>query len=53
MTEDENIDVAALGAEIKNQMNKNGGNISFNIGQDVFRFNSSDVDRLMDYINRA
>ena len=53
MTEDENIDVAALGAEIKNQMNKNGGNISFNIGQDVFRFNSGDVDRLMDYINRA
>jgi hypothetical protein len=53
MTEDENIDVAALGAEIKNQMSKNGGNISFGIGQDVFRFNQSDVDRLMDYINRA
>ena len=50
---DENIDVAALGAEIKNQLSKNGGNISFNIGQDVFRFNQSDVDRLMDYINRA
>lgn len=53
MTDDENIDVNALGAELKNQMNKSGGNLSFDIGQDTFRFNASDVDRLMDYINRA
>ena len=53
MTEDESIDVAALGAEIKNQMGKNGGYISFDVGQDTFRFNSADVDRLMDYISRA
>lgn len=53
MTDDENVDVAALGAEIKNQMNKSGGFISFDIGQDTFRFNAADVDRLVDYINRA
>ena len=53
MTDDESIDVNALGAELKNQMNKSGGNLSFDIGQDTFRFNASDVDRLMDYINRA
>lgn len=53
MTEDESVDVAALGAEIKNQMAKNGGYISFDVGQDTFRFNAADVDRLMDYINRA
>ena len=53
MTDDENVDVAALGAEIKNQLNKSGGFISFDIGQDTFRFNAADVDRLVDYINRA
>ena len=53
MTDDENVDVAALGAEIKNQMNKSGGFISFDIGQDTFRFNAADVDRLVDYINKA
>lgn len=53
MTDDENVDVAALGAEIKSQMNKSGGFISFDIGQDTFRFNAADVDRLVDYINRA
>ena len=53
MTDDENFDVAALGAEIKSQMNKSGGFISFDIGQDTFRFNAADVDRLVDYINRA
>lgn len=53
MTDDENVDVAALGAEIKSQMNKSGGFISFDIGQDTFRFNPADVDRLVDYINRA
>lgn len=53
MTDDENVDVAALGAEIKNQMNKSGGFISFDVGQDTFRFNAADVDRLVDYINRA
>ena len=53
MTDDENVDVAALGAEIKNKMNKSGGFISFDIGQDTFRFNAADVDRLVDYINKA
>ncbi len=53
MTDDENIDVAALGAEIKNQMNRSGGYISFDVGQDTFRFNAADVDRLVDYINRS
>lgn len=53
MTDDENVDIAALGAEIKSQMNKSGGFISFDIGQDTFRFNAADVDRLVDYINRA
>lgn len=53
MTDDENVDVAALSAEIKSQMNKSGGFISFDIGQDTFRFNPADVDRLVDYINRA
>lgn len=53
MTDDENIDVAALGAEIKSQMNKSGGYIGFDVGQDTFRFNAADVDRLVDYINRS
>lgn len=53
MTEDESVDVAALGTELKNQMGKNGGYISFDVGQDTFRFNSADVDRLIDYINRS
>lgn len=53
MTEDENVDVAALATEIKNQMSKAGGSLSFDVGQDTFRFSAADVDRLVDYINRA
>ena len=54
--DDGNIDVEAVGAELKRQMKASGGTMKIEIGganKDEFTFDPSDVDHLIDYINRA
>ena len=46
------IDVEALAAELKKQMEKNGGQLIVTIGKDEFVFRPREVDALMEYINR-
>lgn len=49
------IDVEALGAELKKQMRAGGGELVLNVGiggKDQFTFRETDVDRLIEAINR-
>ena len=47
------IDAEGLAAELKKQMERNGGALSVPIMGDVFTFKPADVDNLMRHIERA
>lgn len=47
------IDAEGLAAELKKQMERNGGTLSVPIMGDTFTFNANDVDSLMRHIERA
>ena len=47
------IDAEGLAAELRQQMQKNGGTLSVPIIGDTFTFNLTDVDSLMRHIERA
>lgn len=50
---DGKIDAEGLAAELRNQMNRNGGTMNVRIMADEFTFTPQDVDNLMRYIERA
>lgn len=47
------IDAEGLAAELRNQMQRNGGTLSVRIMGDEFIFKPNDVDSLMRHIERA
>ena len=47
------LDVEGLAAEMRAQMNKNGGVLIVPIGKDEFRFKPEDVDELVRHIEKA
>lgn len=47
------IDVEGLAAELRSQMEKNGGELRFRVMGDEFAFKAHDVDSLMRHIERA
>lgn len=49
----EQIDVEALGVQLKQQMTKNGNELVFRLFGDDFTFHPADVDNLLRYIERA
>lgn len=50
---DGEIDMEGLAAELKGQMQKNGGSLDVPIVGDVFTFKTADVDSLIRHIERA
>lgn len=47
------VDVEGLAAELRSQMEKNGGELRFRVMGDEFAFKAHDVDSLMRHIERA
>lgn len=53
VVQDNQVDVEGLAAELKTQMQKNGGFMTVRIMQDEFTFKPQDVDALVRCIERA
>ena len=53
IVQDGKVDAEGLAAELRKQMDKSGGTLTFNVMGDTFAFKPSDVDALMHHIERA
>ena len=53
IVQDGKVDAEGLAAELRKQMDKSGGALTFSILGDTFTFKASDVDALMRCIERA
>lgn len=53
IVQDGKVDAEGLAAELRKQMEKSGGALTFSIMGDAFTFKPTDVDALMHHIERA